>query len=195
MASLRIQADMSGMRILLRRLERKLKTPFGSGRFVIAAIKRSIRSEFVSSAWSHPGGGSIPWTNLLDGGKFSRHRKPFGGAAGELHQQWNKGTPVVTATSVELSPASGRIPDEAIAMHRGGGGTSARRRTTRVRAKNVAPSGRMKMHYLLGSRGLWISGSKLAARGVSIPSRPHATANPQLIKEIIGLTVKRLGAT
>jgi hypothetical protein len=180
----------------LRRIGRMTsasKDPMGgdSGRQVIRAIRRSVAQEFSGGYWSTPSGGKRQWKPTKPFGEKAGGRPPLGGSAGRLAAAWAGGAGGFEKITSRTAQVGVRMPGAAV--HRGGEGARVALRETRIKAKAIGAKGKPKMYWLLGMKyGVWMSPEKLRTTGIAVPSRPHATRNPALSREITDVIRKKI---
>lgn len=176
----RVTADLAGV----EQIKTILRTPLAGrrGRAAIDLLRASVARDFKDHGWHTPDGGLLRWKESLPFGN-KPEGEPLGGARGFLARAWaggSNGFQVQTPQRVAIG-----VIHPAAAMHRGGSGTDARERVTVIRAEKEGARGLPAMFWYLGMRfGAWISVRKLR-RGLEVPSRPHATANPRLVTDLV----------
>lgn len=168
------------------------REPMGgdAGRQVVAAIRSSVAKEFAGGYWLTPQGGKRQWKSVHPFGT-RRVGDPLGGSSGSLARAWAGGAGGFSRSTARTAEVGVRMAGAAV--HRGGGGARVALRETHIRAKKIGKGGRPAMHWLLGMKyGVWMSPEKLRTQGVAVPSRPHATRNPDLNREIIRIVRERI---
>ncbi|MEM1181173.1 MAG: hypothetical protein AAGM22_22715 [Acidobacteriota bacterium] len=176
---------------LLGKLLDAFKAPFrGMERQGVKAMRKSVASEFAGRYWHTPQGRKIPWAPSKPFGRRPAG-SPLGGPGGSLAQAWAGSAGGFEVMGPERLAIGVDMPFAA--LHRGGAGTSADLRETRIKAKRIGAQGKPAMHWRLGMEfGVWISPAKLLTEGLSIPSRPHATSNPELADALAGRLLDNL---
>lgn len=156
-----------------RRVEQGLR---GSAFSIVSkAVKGSLDREFRAQAWAHPQGGMRSWKPRHP---LSDKVGPLlGGVGGSIRRSWK-----IKASGKGRVVASSTHPGAAV--HRGSARGNVAEITTRILPKRFDEQGVPLMFYALLSQGIVASSTRLAARGVSVPSRPHASPNPRLRKEV-----------
>ena len=163
-----------------------LEAPMGDGRGiqVTRALRESVAKEFSAGAHSLPGGGSAPWDENVQFGTRVLPDTPLGGPGGSLARAW-AGSSVNGFQSVEES-ASNRVligvDHPSAQIHRGG--SEAVDRTTTIDL-TVKAAAFLRHEYQVDTE---------AGDEVHIPSRPHATTNPELEKDIVAIFQRAFGA-
>jgi len=169
---------------LLGRARQILGAPLSGerGAAAIKAVRKSVAREFRQLGWSKPGGGVQRWKPVKPFGDKPGGGPPLGGSGGSLARAWAGGRGGFTTTSRDR--VSVGITHPGAAVHRGGDGTDAGNRITLIRPKRFGKGGVPLMFWALGlGKGAWISFKKLK-KGLEVPSRPHATSNPELVREL-----------
>jgi len=185
MASLSVKIQgLDRLEAYINRQKRVVDKPFsaGTGRKVASAIKASIREEFLGSYWKRPGGSRETWEKVNTAFRKGA-KKPFRGLSGSLYRAWRSAAPTISGRRVEIT-----AKHPGMAMHRGGEGLDARVRRTRV---NVTPSSRFAIAKASGDRVFL----KKSTSKVVVISRPHATANPQLMNQVRDIIVEKVRKT
>lgn len=163
------------------------------GRSVIRAQRRSVAREFAGGFWATPRGGRVRWKKAKPFGSRKPSAQTLGGTSGRYARAWAGGAgggeriTSRTATIINTLPGA--------AAHRGGSGFRASGSlVTLIRPRKGGKRGRSAMGWKLGLEfGAWISEARLRM-GLRLPSRPHATDNPQLKLEIARATQRYLAA-
>lgn len=168
---------------LLDRARRVLSNPMGEGRGAALQeeLRASVKQEFRQHGWSRPSGGVDRWKEALPFGK-KPEGEPLGGEGGFLARAWAGGQ--YGFAFVNRDRAGIGVVHPAAPMHRGGRDTDAGHRKTIIRPRKYGKNGVPAMFWYLGLRyGAWISPRRLE-RGLEVPSRPHATTNPELVRRL-----------
>ena len=152
------------------------------------ALRASVGRDWRARAWHTPTGGVRPWkpVNQPPFGTYQKSNPPLrrylrawqGGPGG-----FEKSTP----TSVQIGV---RLPGAA--AHRGSFGSFIGERVTLIKARRRTGSGKLRMQLFLGLEyGVWIGEAKLLS-GLELHSRPHATKNPELVKQLADIQERHL---
>ena len=152
------------------------------------ALRASVARDFAARAWHTPTGGIRPWkqVNVPPFGTYQpsnpplrRYRRAWLGGAGGFEKN--------TPTSVQIGV---RLPGAA--AHRGSFGSFIGERVTLIKAKKRTSSGRLAMFFFfLNEYGVALGEKKLLS-GMELHSRPHATANPELTRQLRDIQQRNL---
>ena len=142
------------------------------------ALRASVGRDFRARAWHTPTGSVRKWRPVRPFGTrqpssppLRRYLRAWQGGPGGFERS--------TLTSVEIGV---RLPGAA--AHRGSFGSGVFERVTLIKARRRTASGKLRMQLFLGLEyGVWIGEAKLLS-GLELHSRPHATANPELTRQL-----------
>jgi hypothetical protein len=161
------------------------------GAEVIAAARKVIAEEFSKGGWFRPRGGFSSWPKGHDFGDKKAPSTPLGGPSGSIARAWAGGkggfSRVTDGGAGVLIGVSG---SPKFAVHRGGQAPTSMAGFTIVRPKR----GQAMRFFLGGQFNAWISAARLA-KGLRIPSRPHATDNPKTRAAVVEVIRRSLLAS
>lgn len=169
-----------------RPVSRRMRAPYSgpAGRAVVAAMRRSVRREFIQGGQTTRTGGVVRWKRGHNFGRWRPASTPLGGAGSRYLAAFEGGKGGTMRITGRTASIGSTLPGAA--AHRGGTGFRAQpNKLTRIR-------GGESMRQALGHKhGAWIT-RQTAERGLKLYSRPHAGTNPALELETAEITQRYL---
>ena len=173
---LRLRMTPASGEAIFGRLLAALAAPFAgqTGNAAIRALQESVEEEFSRGGWKTPGGGFNEWKDNEQWGDRPLPDVPLGGPGGQIARSWLDSAPIHDPSLVAIY--SDHV---AVQFHRGGDDAGTDSFTYEITPKASAFNA-------------WAFGVQVPpGKEITLPARPHATANPDLEEKLMEILSDR----